>query len=305
MHSVRRRAAIILIGAIGLLLAVTSPVQAGDLAEVRSAGTLRHLGIPYANFVTGAGDGLDVELMQGFARDLGVQYAYVKTDWGRVFGELTGRMVKPKGTEVEFGAETPILGDVAANGITVLPWREKAVDFSAATFPNQVWLVARADSPITPIRPSKDIAADIAAVKDLIAGRSLLGKSGTCLDPSLYGLDAETGKVKLFPGSLNEIAPALLNGEAELTLLDVPDALVALQKWPGQIKILGPISERQDMAVAFAENAPQLRSAFDAYLMRCRRDGSYESMVRKYYPYVFDFFPDFFNVADVAVGRGD
>ena len=33
-----------------------------------------------------------------------------------------------------------------------------------------------------------------------------------------------------------------INGEAETTILDVPDALIALEKWPGKIKIIGPIS---------------------------------------------------------------
>ncbi len=277
-----------------LVLSLATAADAGDLEDVKRRGSLRHLGIPYANFVTGAGDGLDVELVRGFADYLGVSYEFVKVDWGTLFGDLTGRAVKANGTDVLLGAEMAIKGDIGANGITVLPWRQKAVDFSQATFPNQVWLVARADSPIQPIRPSNDLDADIAAVRALISGRSLLGKSGTCLDPSLYNLDQVAGQIMLFAGSLNEIAPALINGEAELTLLDVPDALVALQKWPGKIKILGPVSEQQDMAVAFSKTAPELRKAFDAYLARRVEDGSYVAMVRQYYPFVFDYFPEFF-----------
>jgi hypothetical protein len=66
-----------------LLLAVRA-VRAADLEEVRTSGVLRHLGVPYANFVTGAGDGMDVELIQAFAKSLGVRYEYVETDWGTV-----------------------------------------------------------------------------------------------------------------------------------------------------------------------------------------------------------------------------
>jgi hypothetical protein len=36
-----------------------------------------------------------------------------------------------------------------AIGFTVLPWREKVLLYSAPTFPSQVLLVARADSPDT------------------------------------------------------------------------------------------------------------------------------------------------------------
>ena len=269
--------------------------SAGDLENLKARGVLRHLGIPYANFITGAGDGLDVELMQEFSRYLGVEYKYIKEDWGTIFSNLSGRQIRQSGSEVEFLANTAVTGDVAANGITVLPWRQKVVKFSAPTFPNQVWLVARANSPLSPIKPGKDLQRDIAAVKQAIGEYSLLGKAGTCLDPSLYKLEEVTGKIKLFKGTLNEVAPALLNFEADLTLLDVPDALVALQKWPGQIKIIGPISEQQDMAVAFAEGSPELLAAFNAFYKQYRESGAYAKLVTKYYPFVFDYFPDFFS----------
>jgi hypothetical protein len=53
-------------GAMAFLFATSS--WAADLAEIKQRGEIRHIGIRYANFVTGAGDGLDVELMQGFAK---------------------------------------------------------------------------------------------------------------------------------------------------------------------------------------------------------------------------------------------
>jgi len=69
--------------------------RAQDLADIQKAGVLRHLAIPYANFYTGrAGDGLDVELTQGFAKELGVRYQLVETSWTTVFGDLTGRNAK-------------------------------------------------------------------------------------------------------------------------------------------------------------------------------------------------------------------
>ena len=266
-----------------------------DLDEVKHSGVLRHLGVPYANFVTGSGDGMDVELLQRFARHLSVRYEYVRTDWPDILGELTGTKVTAKGDDIEFVADVPIKGDVAANGITVLAWRAKAVRFSAPMFPNQVWLVARSDSPVAPIAPTGDQGKDIAAVRTLIRGHSLMGKSGTCLDPALYGLQEITDKIRLFPGSLNDIAPALIKGETELTLLDVPDALVALQKWPGKIKIIGPVSPMQDMAAAFPKNAPKLLAEFNRFLEAAQKDGSYIAVIRKYYPYVFNYYPEFFK----------
>jgi ABC-type amino acid transport substrate-binding protein len=272
-----------------------------DLDDLRKTGELRHLGVPYANFVagvrlTGSDDGFDVELIQLFAQSLGLKYSFVATDWGEVLGDLTGKRIKPKGDRVEVLGSTPVKGDVAANGITVIGWREQAVDFSDPEFPTQVWLIARADSPVKPIRPAGDIHSDIIAVKQLMRGKSLYCKAGTCLDPVLYDIAATGARHDLFTGSLNEMAPAIINKSKELTLLDVPDTLVALQKWPGQLKVIGPISEVQHMAVAFRKESPQLRQAFNRFLVQIQADGVYMGLVNKYYPNVTDYFPGFFAV---------
>ena len=265
-----------------------------DLDGVKKAGVLRHLGVPYANFVTGVGDGMDVELMRLFAKHIGVKYEYVKTDWDNIFADLTGKKVVPKGSDIEITGESPVRGDIAANGITILPWRQKIVDFSTPTFPNQVWLISRSDSPLKPIKPTGDIDKDIAAVKKLLKDRTLLGKAKTCLDPSLYNIDITGAKVRLFNGTLNELAPAVINGESELTLLDIPDALVALQKWPGKIKVIGPISEKQFMGAAFSKDSPKLRAAFNKFMDEIKRNGTFKQLAKENYPFVFDYSPDFF-----------
>ncbi len=287
----------------GILLILTallpfwlaSPGFGADLKEIKERGVIRHLGIPYANFVTGSGDGMDVDLVKLFAEDLGVRYEFVEATWESVIGDLTGKKVKSKGDEVEVVAEAPIKGDIIANGFTILPWRQKVVDFSAPTFPNQIWLVAKADSPINPIRPQNDIEKDIKTVRGLLKGRQLLGKASTCLDPKLYDLKETGAVIRLFDGSLNDLAPAVIQGEAELTLLDVPDALVALEKFPGKIKIIGPITEQQYMGTAFAKTSPELRDAFNRFLEKIKSDGRYLELVKRYYPKVFLYYRDFFE----------
>lgn len=284
-----------------LLLYVVSSVlfaataQGRTLEEVKKAGVLRHLGIPYANFVTGAGDGMDVELIQSFAAHLGVKYEYVRTDWNSIFGDLTGRSVTLNGTDAVSGGPVSIRGDLAANGITFLAWREQVVDFSVPTFPNQVWLMARGDFEVVPIKPTGDINKDIEATRALLASRTVLSKMQTCLDHTLYRIQEAGAEVRLFSGGLNEMAPALLNKDADFSLLDVPDALVALGKWPGQLKVIGPLSLPQQMGVAFAKDSAQLRDAFNQFLRESIKDGSYMRLVRKYYPYVLDYYPAFFE----------
>jgi ABC-type amino acid transport substrate-binding protein len=267
----------------------------GDLDSIRKSGVLRHLGIPYASFVTGAGDGMDVELIRQFAKSLGVRYEYVKTDWDGVLDDLIGRKVKVMGGDVEFSGDAPVRGDLVANGFTILPWRQKLADFSRPSFPSQIWLIARANSKLRPIKPTGNIEKDIAQVKRLLHGRNVLALEKTCLDPALYNLSATGAHIVLFKGKLNEMAPAIIKGEAEMTILDAPDALVAMEKWPGKMKIIGPISPRQEMGVAFPKSSPKLREAFDIFLAKSIKDGSYMALVKKYYPTAPAFFPEFFR----------
>lgn len=282
-----------------LVLALTcvATAQARDLADIREAGVLRHIGIPYANFVTGSGDGLDVELVQGFAADLGLRYEFVASSWASVFGDLTGRHARLHDGDAQLLDPTPVRGDMIANGLTVLPWREQVVTYSEPTFPSGVWLLARAEQPISPIRPTGSVDDDIVQVKSLMAGLTVLGKQSTCLDPDLYRLSETRADIRLAPGhmKLNEMAPAILEDAADTTLLDVPDALIALEKWPGQLKVIGPVSEKQYMGAAFRKDSPELRAAFNRYLAKIRQDGTYNELIRRYYPSAMIYFPEFFD----------
>lgn len=244
---------------------------------------LRHVGIDYANFVIPGPDGvkgLDVELIQLFAKHLGLAYEWVPASWSNVFASL------------------PKKGDLIANGLTILPAREQLVVFSRPTFPTGVWLVAKADSHMKPILPSGDIIQDVERVKRTLKGHSVLSMKNTCLDSTLYGLDAYGAEIRTFEDSenLDDMAIALLDGAAEATLLDIPDALIALEKWPGEIKVIGPVSEYQKMGVAFSKENPELLEKFNAFFKELWRSGEYRNMVEKYYPTVFLYFEDFFTI---------
>jgi hypothetical protein len=123
----------------------------------------------------------------------------------------------------------------------------------------------------------------------------VLALPNTCMDPSLYALESTGSVVVNYNGNLNELAPALIFKGNEFTILDVPDALIALEKWPGKIKIIGPISPPQIMGVGFRKSAPKLREAFNEYLKEIKHNGTYSHLVRKYYPTASYYFPAFFK----------
>jgi ABC-type amino acid transport substrate-binding protein len=280
--------------ALGAFLALYGTAFADGLSDIRTRGVLRHLGVPYANFVTGAGDGLSVEVIQLFAEHLGVKYQFVKTSWNDVFPDLLGREVHYEGDNATLGKSKPIRGDIIDNGLTVLAWRQKVVSFSKPTFPNQVWLISRTGGGLKPIRPTGDITKDIAAVKALVNRKTLLGKNGTCLEPSLYGLKEAGARTSSYRGNLNEMAPAVINGLTDTAILDVPDVLVALEKWPGQILVIGPVSPQQEMSAAFRPSDTLLLQEFNRFMDQIRKDGRYRKLIEKYYPAVLDYYPDFF-----------
>ena len=290
---------IFLILTLCLLTATTlfsGPASAGrDLPEIKASGQLRHLGIPYANFITGQGDGMDVEIVQLFAQELGLEYVYVETDWAQVYTDATGNTFTRNGNQVTITGEAPVRGDIIAHGMTAITWRKELVNFSEPMFPTQIWVIAPAESPIQPITPSGDLTQDIAAVRSLVGGVSVMAKPNTCLDPKLNGLAKMGAEVVIYNGSLNHMAPSVLSGMAQTTILDVPDALVALRNFQGHIKVVGPLSPQQHMAAAFPKDAPQLQAAFNEFLLTLKSDGTYNKIVRKYYPGVWNYFPEFFS----------
>lgn len=282
--------------AVLVVLAALAAAQghARDLRGILEAGVLRHLGVPYAGFVTSPGQGLDAEVMMAFAKHLGVGYEYIATDWGTAIPDLLGCEVRVDGASAVLGAQVPVRGDVLASGLTVLPWREQVLAFSASTFPTQVWLVVRADSPIQPIVPTGDVDTDIELTREKLSGLQVLCKSGTCLDPRFFDLEKAGAGGVPFPGSLNDLAPAVILGDADATLLDVPDAVMALQKFPGKIKIVGPMSREQRMAVAFSKDQPELLAEFNRFFAEFSRSGRYLQLVNDHYPLIHRYYPDFF-----------
>ncbi|MGR5210646.1 transporter substrate-binding domain-containing protein [Vibrio rotiferianus] len=289
--------------AIGVVTLLSAQAFAGDLQDIKDSGVLRHIGVPYANFVSYIDQGemqtltgLDVDIVKGFAKSIGVRYQYVPAQWSNVVGKLTGQQVEYRDAQLLVGEKMPIQGDLIANGVTILDWRKEVIDFSNDYFPSAVWLVARTDSDLTPITPTGLVENDIKKVKALINGREVLAMEHSCLDPNLYDLYDTGAKVILPDGQrrLNEMVPAIMKNDAESTLLDVADTLIALEKWPGEIKVIGPISENQKMAVAFRKDSPELRAAFNQYLNSIKQDGTYQALVEKYYPSIYYFYNDYF-----------
>jgi len=104
--SLRKILAKVLLAA--LTAASISSLWAADLKEIQARGEIRHLGIRYANFVTGDGDGFDVDLVKGFAKHIGVKYQLVYSDFYNVIRDLLGKNAVRKGDEVILEGDSPV-----------------------------------------------------------------------------------------------------------------------------------------------------------------------------------------------------
>ena len=280
---------------LALLLSGTT-VQAQDLGAIKERGVIRHLGVPYARFVMGNGEGLDAEIVQLFAKRIGVRYEYVPTDWLNVIQDLVGHDVEYQ-PEVRTTGKRAVRGDIIANGLTILPPRKKVIDYSQPTFPSAVWLLARSDSKVTPIVPSGSLTKDIEATKAKLKEANTFVMDNSCLDPRLHDLEGKGYRLQRFStnASLNDMVPAVLKNESEMTLLDVPDIIVSMEKWQGQIKVIGPISGEQLMAAGFRKDSPELHREFDAFLSEIKANGTYMQLVNKHFRSAPRYLPEFFS----------
>ena len=247
-------AAIITLSAI-LFLCKTTMLWAG-LADIRKQGVIRHLGIPCARFVISHGDGFSAELVKGFSQYLGLGYEYVPATWETIIPCLTGKTYRLEKGRPHVTGQCPIKGDIIATGLTILPWRKALIDYSRPTFPSGIWLVAPADSPLIPIRPQGSIQADIEQVKSLLSGMTVLSKPGTCLDPALYGFENCGANWVALDRKVYEFVSAMMHREVDCSLTEVADAMIALEKWPGKIKVIGPVSPLLEMGCGFRKSDP-------------------------------------------------
>ena len=113
---------------------------AGDLDEIRARGTLRMICWPHSEsqFIRQVDEnrgfvGIDVDLMRGFAAELGVELQVVpgKNHFAQMFPDLQSG-----------------LGDLAASSLTITPARLALFDFSMPYFLEHMVVVTRKDTKI-------------------------------------------------------------------------------------------------------------------------------------------------------------
>jgi len=235
-------------------LAAATPAAARSVAEIRKSGELVMLSYLGANesflrAVPGGGyEGLDYELVAGFARTLGVRLRVV---------------AKPRFVEL-----IPALlageGDLIASTMSITPEREQQVDFTGPYFPVVAMVLARKGSGFSGLGS--------------LAGKRVGVPPGTTLEAraAKMGFAAITPTARTAAQALRLLA----TNEVDVVLMESSLALPVLAHEPG-LEVVATLPEVEQYGIAVPPGS-DLRPALDTFLVATRNGRSFYQLVLRY-----------------------
>jgi polar amino acid transport system substrate-binding protein len=203
----------------------------------------------------GSFSGFDVDLINEVAKDMGVKVKIKNVAWNGIIGELnTGK------------------ADLIISGMSVTDERKKAVAFSDSYFDvGQVVVKRKGDERIT-------------SAKDLeVEGLTIAVQEGTTGE---FAVRKKFPKAKLlrFPKA-DQACLAVVQKKADAVVFDHPFLMSYVAK-QGKDTLEGvwePFTE-EPIGAAFRKTSPKLVKAFNETLARLKSDGTYDALVKKYFP---------------------
>ena len=210
---------------------------------------------PYPPFLIGTPEdpdftGYEIELFNAIAEKLGYpDPEYSNTNFASVFRDTANGLF-----------------DIAVVSSTILPERERVVDFTDPHYEAQQALLVPEDS-------------DIASVDDL-DGAIVGAQDGTTGEA--YAND-ETGasEVRGFPQGPDAIT-ALVTGQVDATIIDQPVAVDAVEK-QGGMEIIEEIQTDELYGFPVAPDNDGLREAVNGALQELKDDGTVDELYEKYF----------------------
>jgi ABC-type amino acid transport substrate-binding protein len=240
---------------------------AGELAGVKGRGKLVMICFPHQDnpFISvnlergpmkkvGTSDdfrGLDVELMSGFAKSLGVS--------------LEIRPVSKPGYDELIPDLLAGLGDLVASSFTITPARQEKADFSEPYFTAPTLVVVHKGGVV---KSPADIAGKKAATVRGSAQVDLLGKLGVKPEDLVYVEFSRDSYI------------AVSEKRADLSLLDGTSVYRVLKEFT-DLEVVGTVGAGVAYGVAVRQGS-ELLPALNAYLAEERRSGRLAELVRKY-----------------------
>jgi ABC-type amino acid transport substrate-binding protein len=225
---------------------------ASDVTTITDGTLFVGIDTPYAPFEIGQPPdvtGYDIEVMDAIAENLGLTPEYQDTSFDTIFRDVAAGQF-----------------DTAAAASTITPGRQKTVNFSDPYFAaDQALMVAE--------------GSDIASVDDL-AGKIVGAQDATTGEA--YGNDeTDAAEVRGFPEGPDAIA-ALVTGQVDATIIDLPVAADALKKESGVV-VVEEIPTDELYGFAVSKDNPGLVEAMDGALQAIKEDGTLTELYQKYF----------------------
>jgi polar amino acid transport system substrate-binding protein len=234
----------------------TEPTGAsGDFETIEEGVLTVGTDAPYPPFLIGTPEdpnftGYEIELFNAIAEKIGYpDPEYSNTNFAAVFRDTANGLF-----------------DIAVVSSTILPERERVVDFTDPHYEAQQALLVPEDS-------------DIASVDDL-DGAIVGAQDGTTGEA--YAND-ETGasEVRGFPQGPDAIT-ALITGQVDATIIDQPVAVDAVEK-QGGMEIAEEIQTNELYGFPVAPDNDGLREAVNTALQELKDDGTVDELYEQYF----------------------
>lgn len=227
-----------------------TPARADLLATLVPGATLKvciwpdYFGVTYRNPHTGRLQGIDIDLSQELARELGTVLVHVETDFGAVLGDLAARRCH-----------------VAMMGMGATPARRQEVDFSRPYLRSDVYAITTRSN--RAIGSWEDIDRP---------GRVVVVQRGTVMEPLMRDLlrHAEL-RVATRPG---EREMEVESGRADVFISDYPYSrrMMGQADWARVVAPPHPV-QLTDYAYGVPKGEPRWLERIDAFVAAIKRDG--------------------------------
>lgn len=230
-----------------------SAAQAEILDDINKTGVLKvcmwpdYYGISYRDPKTGWLQGIDIELSEALARDLGVKLEYVETDFSKV------------STDVAAGK-----CQIAMMGVGVLPSRAEKVDFSAPYLRSDVYAVTTRSN--RNLKTWEDIDRP---------GRVIVVQKGTFMEPLMQKtLREATLEITVKP---SEREREVESGRADAFMTDYPYSK-RMEMNTDWARVIGPTTPVQltDYAYAVPKGDPKWLARVNEFVAAIKKDGRLE-----------------------------
>lgn len=226
--------------------------------KIKESGKLQvciwpdYFSISYKNQKTGLLEGIDIDLSQAFAKDLGVEVEYVATHFGVFMEDIKNDLC-----------------DIAMFGVGIIAERAEKIDYSEPYLSSGMYGVASKSNPLVDSWESMDQPGVIVCVQ-----------KGTYMDGAMRSSLKHAEVMAVIKNSQREIE--VRSGRADVFIADYPYGQKMLQAYDWA-KLLTPeqATEQVQYAYAIKKGQAEWLARVNSFVQAIKADGRLERYAQK------------------------